>query len=233
MRLFYDANIADTASLNESEAKHLRVLRTQIGDEIAVIDGKGNLFTCRVTGLTKKNCEVTILETTKHTKPNKHIHIAISPTKNQDRIEWFVEKCIEIGVQKISFLTCDRSERKKINLERIERIAISAIKQSKSYWLPEIVNMIPYKAFLQKNKDSCKMIAHLNEGERKHIHQLAKNESSSCILIGPEGDFTDSEVQLANENGFKAVSLGESRLRTETAGISACLQLNLLDLYNA
>ena len=186
------------------------------------------MFTCKITEANKRNCKLTILEKISFEQPQKHIHIAIAPTKNQDRIEWFVEKCIEIGVQEITFLNCARTERNKLNMERIDRIAVSAMKQSLKYWMPQINELVDFKTFTKDCKDSSKMIAHLNEGDRLFIQTIKHPQPSYCMLIGPEGDFTDNEVALAIENGFIPVSLGESRLRTETAGMVSCVQLNLL-----
>lgn len=229
MRLFYDPNIESNPVLDEAEAKHAtKVLRLGIGDVIQVVDGVGNLFTCKISEVNKRDCKLSILKKESFPKADKHIHIAIAPTKNPDRIEWFVEKCIEIGVQEITFLNCKRTERSKINRERINRIAVSAMKQSLNYWLPTINELIDFKSFLVSCEAGSKMIAHLNEGERHFIPTIPHKEASYCILIGPEGDFTDDEVQQAMDSGFVPVSLGESRLRTETAGMVSCVQLNLL-----
>lgn len=229
MRLFYDPAIASNPVLAEAEAKHAtKVLRLGVGDAIQVVDGLGNLFTCKITEVNKRDCQLAILEKTTYPKPEKHIHIAIAPTKNQDRIEWFVEKCIEIGVQEITFLNCTRTERNKLNMERINRIAVSAMKQSLKYWMPTINELVDFKSFMGSCSDSSKMIAHLNEGERYFVHTIQHPQPSYCMLIGPEGDFTDEEVELAIQSGFTPVSLGESRLRTETAGMVSCVQLNLV-----
>lgn len=229
MRLFYDSSIESNPILDETEAKHAtKVLRLGVGDNIQVVDGLGNLFTCKITEANKRECKLAILEKESFQKPEKHIHIAIAPTKNQDRIEWFVEKCIEIGVQEITFLNCKRSERSKMNKERIERIAVSAMKQSLKYWMPTINDLVDFKPFLNTCNDSSKMIAHLNEGERHYISSIQHTQPSYCMLIGPEGDFTDQEVHQAIQAGFVPVSLGESRLRTETAGMVSCVQLNLI-----
>ncbi len=229
MRLFYDPTIESNPVLEEAEAKHAtKVLRLGVGDNIQVVDGLGSLFTCQITEANKRNCQLAILEKITYPESVKHIHIAIAPTKNQDRIEWFVEKCIEIGIQEITFLNCARTERNKLNMDRIERIAISAMKQSLKYWMPTLNELVDFKTFVSSCKEQSKMIAHLNEGERHFINTLQHEQPSYCMLIGPEGDFTDQEVDQAITAGFIPVSLGDSRLRTETAGMVSCVQLNLL-----
>ena len=178
MRLFYDPNIASNPVLDEAEAKHAtKVLRLGVGDDIQVVDGLGNLFTCKITEANKRDCKLSILKKESFPKSEKHIHIAIAPTKNQDRIEWFVEKCIEIGVQEITFLNCKRTERNKMNMDRIERIAVSAMKQSLKYWMPTINELVDFKPFLSSCTDSSKMIAHLNEGERHFITTIPSHSS--------------------------------------------------------
>lgn len=229
MRLFFDPSIETTGALEESEAHHaIKVLRLKQGDTIQVIDGKGHLFTCSIGTLTKKDCSVQIIQKQYFEPSTNYIHIAISPTKNQDRIEWFVEKAIEIGVQEITLLHCERTERTRIKEERIERIVVSAMKQSLKFWSPKVNYLTEFNDLLSTCNTETKLIAHLNEGERHTINSVAKNNSTT-ILIGPEGDFTDQEVTTAFNAGFTPVTLGKSRLRTETAGIFACVQLNLLD----
>lgn len=230
MRLFFDSDIEKTGALEESEARHaVKVLRLKQGDDIQVIDGKGNSFICTITETSKRDCKIQIKEKITYDPASHHIHIAICPTKNQDRIEWFVEKAIEIGVQEITFVESKRTERSKVKEERIQRIVISAMKQSLKFWAPKINYLTPFKSFLENCSTETRLIAHLNEGERHTVESSVKGKETT-ILIGPEGDFTDEEVAQAFANGFTPVTLGKSRLRTETAGIFACVQLNLLDL---
>ena len=229
MRLFFDPSIETTGALEESEAHHaIKVLRLKQGDSIQIIDGKGHLFTCAISELTKKECKVQIIQKQYFEPDNNYIHIAISPTKNQDRIEWFVEKAIEIGVHEITLLNCERTERTRIKEERIERIVVSAMKQSLKFWTPKVNYLTEFSDLLSTCNTDTKLIAHLNEGDRHTITSVNKGNSNT-ILIGPEGDFTDEEVAKAFNSGFIPVTLGKSRLRTETAGIFACVQLNLLD----
>lgn len=230
MRLFYDPLIENTGTLEESEARHaIKVLRLKQGDKIQVIDGKGNLYTCTITATTKKDCDIHIDKKESFKPDTHHFHIAICPTKNQDRIEWFVEKVIEIGIQEITFVESKRTERNRVKEERIHRIVISAMKQSLKYWEPKINYLTPIKEVISDCNTDTKLIAHLNEGDRHTVESASKGKSIT-MLIGPEGDFTDEEVNDATQKGFTPVTLGKSRLRTETAGIFSCVQLNLLAL---
>lgn len=225
MQLFYTQNIqGNTAILGEEEARHcVRVLRKKIGDTIRFIDGKGGLYTGQITDLSKKDCWIRITDKIQQTQRAFNIHIAIAPTKNIARTEWFLEKCTELGIDEVSFLLCKHSERKKIRLDRLEKIVLSATKQSLKAFLPKINDFIPYKKFIKGVKDSPygKYLCWVSEDNR-HFLNIAKKESDLLILIGPEGDFSEQEIQMALENGFTAVSLGKSRLRTETAGVVAC-----------
>ena len=232
-QLFYSNTIThNQAILSEEESRHcVKVLRLKKGDEVNFTDGQGKLYQARIEDANPKKCVLGIQKTLEEVPlPTHHIHIAIAPTKNIDRIEWFVEKAVEFGVQEISFIQCDRSERKQIKLPRVERIALSAMKQSLKFYLPQIHEMISFREFLKRIKnDEQLFVAHLNEGERLFLKDEATKNQPYCILIGPEGDFTPQEVTQAFDVGFKAVSLGQSRLRTETAGIAACHILNIIN----
>ncbi len=228
MHLFFDPSFPENTSLSEEESKHAnRVLRLKTGDQIGVINGKGSFFTCEISELGKKNCSVLILEEKKDKEKPYRIHIAIAPTKNMDRTEWFVEKCVEFGIDEISFILTKNSERKIIKLDRIQRIAIAAMKQSQRAFLPQINELSLIEDFITNCKDKTKGIAHLVDNSRNHIKDIKLN-SSYCILIGPEGDFRPNEVDLALANDFTPLTLGDYRLRTETAGVAACHALNFL-----
>ena len=232
MNIFYEPNIKQTLHLNEEESRHaVKVLRLVAGDSIYVVDGRGSFYKCQIKVPHDKKCEVKIVEETQRFGlRDYHIHLIIAPTKNLDRIEWMVEKCVEIGINEISFIQTRYSERKEIKTIRIEKIAIGAMKQSLKAYLPKINEMISWKEFLKKEyPDSQNMIAHLEAGDRKLIQQIAKPKSNYIILIGPEGDFSPEEINQAFEKGFVPVTLGESRLRTETAGIVACHTLNIIN----
>jgi 16S rRNA (uracil1498-N3)-methyltransferase len=237
LHLFYSTQHSDTnIVLENDEANHCRnVLRLRVGDLVNVINGKGTKFTAKIISSDKKGVFLEIIEKTVEKQVSLHqLHIAIAPTKNIDRIEWFVEKAVEIGIQEISFLQTKRTERKQINIERIEKIAISAMKQSLKVFLPKIHELISYDLFL-KNVNQIphtnKFIAHLIEDqERKMLKKelVSSQKNESIILIGPEGDFTSEEVNLAIIKGFIPISLGEAKLRTETAGLVACHTFSLL-----
>lgn len=228
MQIFFHPDIESNKQLPEEEAKHcIRVLRKSVGDKINVIDGKGGFYSCEISSITKKICEIIILEKIVQPQHPFKLHIAIAPTKNMDRTEWFVEKCTEIGISEITFLLCERSERKVIKMERIQKIVISAVKQSIKATIPKINKLTKYDDFINKSEDGNKMIAHLIDEDRQYIKKNGSSDNYT-ILIGPEGDFSPKEVEKAINNDFNPISLGPSRLRTETAGISACQQVNIL-----
>lgn len=224
MHRFYDPNIkinATTHQLSEDESKHaIRVLRLQTGDEIGIVDGQGSYFICEVKSADKRNCAVSIKDTYTQPKDKNPIHIAIAPTKQLDRIEWFVEKSTEIGINEISFIRCKNSERTNIKLDRLLRKAVSAMKQSERLYLPKINDMISFDSFIQSHPKG--LIAYCGEGDKHQINSSSYAEGNP-VLIGPEGDFTPDEVDLAVMNGYELITLGENRLRTETAALYACV----------
>ena len=233
MRVFYIEDIGpntNTTKLPSDEAKHcLKVLRLKKGDKIEIVNGKGQAFECEITDLTPKQCNVNILSVTEYKHENALLEIAIAPTKNLQRIEWFVEKAVEIGVQSIYFIKTKHSERKEIKLERIKKIAISAMKQSKKTHLPTLKGMIDLDEYLQICDATDKKIAYvLTENEDSLAKSLTRN-SNTAILIGPEGGFSPEEVVAAEEANFEKVSLGKSRLRTETAGVVACTTFQIIN----
>jgi 16S rRNA (uracil1498-N3)-methyltransferase len=228
MELFFEPDIEKTLTLNEQESRHcISVLRHKAGDEINVADGAGSYFRCVISKPHPKRCEVEIVSKDTFDKRNFGIHIAIAPTKNIDRTEWFIEKVTEIGVEMITLLKCEHSERKKVRADRLEKIVVSASKQSVKAYKPVLTDLIPFKEFVQKEGKG--FIAHCNSDGLPHLKKLYQPGTNALLLIGPEGDFSPSEVEYAIENGFKEVSLGNSRLRTETAGIVGCTILNMLN----
>jgi len=230
MQIFYAPDIvSNTYTLPEEESKHcIRVLRLNTGDEITLIDGKGNLFTASISNPNPKRCEVIVTDVkTEFGKRNFYLHIAIAPTKNIERLEWFLEKATEIGIDEITPILCDRSERKVVNIDRLDKIIISAVKQSIKAYVPKLNEMISLKHFLNQNIEGQKFIAHCNSWELPPLKDNLQPNSKVTILIGPEGDFTPSEVEQCLKKGFQEISLGASRLRTETAGIVACHIANL------
>ncbi len=235
MHLFYTPDItADSYTLNEEESKHcIRVLRLNRGDKIILIDGKGGWYDAEIYDDNPKHCVVTITHTIKeYGKRNFHLHIAIAPTKNMDRLEWFIEKATEIGVDEISIIDCKNCERSVVKTDRLNKVAIAAVKQSLKAYLPKVNEMIDFKKFIAStvNFTGQKFIAHCYESETKqHLKALYKREADVLILIGPEGDFSMDEVKLADSMGYNEINLGSSRLRTETAALYACTVINILN----
>lgn len=231
MHVFYTPDIQVSNELPEEEAQHCtRVLRLNIGDEITLTDGKGNFYQAEITAATNKRCQVAIKET-RYQEPlwPCHLHIAMAPTKNMDRNEWFAEKATEIGFDELTFLNCRFSERKVIKTERISKILVSAIKQSLKARLPKLNEITDFHTFIQQDFEGQKFIAHCYEGEKKQLKEALTPGEDALVLIGPEGDFSEEEVQKAIEHGFVPISLGKSRLRTETAALVACHTLNLMN----
>ncbi len=229
MHVFYTPDILTKAELPEEEAAHAtRVLRLQAGDEIRLTDGQGNFYHARITATGGKRCLVDVLETIPQPPLWKgHLHIAMAPTKNMDRTEWFAEKATEIGLDELTFLSCRYSERKIIKTERINKILISAIKQSLKARLPKLNEMTAFDHFIHQSFPGQKFIAHCYPGEKPLLKDVVQPGASAVVLIGPEGDFSEEEVATALACGFTPISLGRSRLRTETAALVACHILNL------
>ena len=227
MQLFFSEITDNRVNFSSDEKKHLtKVLRKKIGDEISVIDGKGYLYMARITSLEKNSSQVEIIKKEKKEKShNYYLHIAIAPTKNINRFEWFLEKATEIGIDEITPIICQRSERKKININRCKRILISSIKQSLKYHLPTLNEPIEFNDFVKQKLEGDKFIAHRINKDKIKLDKSIKNRCT--VLIGPEGDFTENEINYALEKSFKATTLGNSRLRTETAGIIATHSVNL------
>ena len=205
-------------TLHEQEAVHCSlVLRKKVGDVVYVIDGKGKRYKCGIDKLSKREVECTILSTESKTK-SEHITVAIAPTKNRDRLEWMIEKLVEIGVERIILMNTTNTERTRTNMDRIQKKVISAVKQSRRFYLPEVLE-IDYAAVLELVADQ-KYIAHCY-GEQTKTEYSSDSKTKQLILIGPEGDFTKTEVDKAFVAGFQGLDLGEFRLRTETAAIVA------------
>ncbi|HRX30515.1 MAG TPA: 16S rRNA (uracil(1498)-N(3))-methyltransferase [Tenuifilaceae bacterium] len=230
MQIFYAPNITGNKyTLTEEESKHcIKVLRMSVGAEITLIDGKGNLYTATISNPNSKSCEVEVTNVqAEYGKRDFYLHIAIAPTKNIERFEWFLEKATEIGIDEITPILCERSERKSIKNDRLEKIIISAVKQSIKAYVPKLNEMVPLKQFLTKSFNGQKFIAHCNSWDLPPLKDQVKPNSKITILIGPEGDFSPDEVELSIQNDFSEISLGTSRLRTETAGVVACHTVNL------
>jgi len=227
MKLFYEPEIqGDFHVLNEEESKHCtKVLRLGNGDEIFLTDGKGYLYKTEILEIHQKKTILKIVETIPdYGKKPYSLHIAIAPTKNTDRLEWFVEKATEIGIDEITLLICKYSERKFTKTDRLNRIAEAAMKQSYKTYHPVINEQIDFAKFIKQNLNyDQKFIAHCEEAAEKiYLGKILNKNSSAIVLIGPEGDFNPQEITIAKAAGFVPISLGESRLRTETAGVVAC-----------
>jgi 16S rRNA (uracil1498-N3)-methyltransferase len=229
--LFYQPEISDgNLHLNAEESRHcIRVLRKKPGDLITVTDGQGRFYHSVVSGSDANQCSFSIQTVEEEKVRPYHIHLGISPTKNQDRIEWMIEKCVEIGIDKITFLSCTNTERTILKTDRLEKISISAMKQSHRAWLPGINPMVPYQNFVAHSDETDRFIAYVDHSNPVHLLHLAKPAGNYLVLVGPEGDFSSEELQQATANNFQKVSLGLHRLRTETAGLAACHILNLIN----
>ena len=232
MQLFYIPNITgNEVILNETESKHaIRVLRLGVGNQIQLIDGKGGFYEAEIFDAHHKRCKLLITNSVPDfEKRNFKLHIAIAPTKNIDRFEWFLEKCTEIGIDEITPLLSEHSERKVIKPERLKKVLVAAMKQSLKAYLPKLNPITNYTDLISSLEYQNKYIAHCNNGDKTHLKDCIQKNNNTLILIGPEGDFSPEEVKQAKENGFKEISLGKARLRTETAGIVACLIANLMN----
>ena len=231
MQLFYTPDIeSNIYQLNEQESKHcVRVLRLKKGDCIFLTNGKGNLFETRLIEDGIKKCVVKIIETkTEFGKRNYNVHLAVAPTKNINRFEWFLEKAVEIGVDEISPIICEHSERRILKTERLDKIIISALKQSLKTYLPKLNKAKSFSEIINTNQDCEKYIAYC-EGNPPLLKDIYRKGKDVLIIIGPEGDFSKTEVEMAESQGFTSVSLGKSRLRTETAAIVSCHTIELIN----
>lgn len=222
MQLFYSKLIQnDSILLDAEESAHaLRVLRKAIGDVLFVTDGLGNLFEAEIESLNAKSAQLKIIQVKNFSARSKRLHIAISPTKNIDRFEWFLEKACEFGIEEITPIICQRSERKIIKPERLEKILIAGMKQSLHYYLPQLNDTITFSNFLKQSfdPDFNLAIAHCIDGNKLKLNSLTQKHN--LVLIGPEGDFSLDEIKMAQEKSFQSITLGDFRLRTETAGIA-------------
>jgi len=226
MQLFYNPEISKTTkefTLQADESKHLlKVLRKKKGDEFHVTNGKGWLFVASLINVDPKNTTATVVSAKKRHPKMHSLHMVVAPTKSNDRFEWFLEKATEIGVNEITPIICSRSERKILKMDRLQKVIQGAMKQSLRAYLPVLHPPITFTEYLKKKHNGILFIAHCHEEEKLELKRRIAPDKPITILIGPEGDFTEAEVDLAYEHGFLPVSLGESRLRTETAAIYAC-----------
>ena len=226
MQLFYNPTIDETTenfSFDKEESKHIiKVLRKKDTDILFVTNGLGLLFKTEITLASDNKCTVKILSVEKTESSKFQLHLAVAPTKMNDRYEWFLEKATEIGIHEITPIICDRSERKVVNKERFDKILLTAMKQSNVLFLPKLNEAITFKEFIKRKKEGVQLIAHCEETDKKSLKSVLKTNENVTLLIGPEGDFSEKEIALALENNYIPVSLGNTRLRTETAAIVAC-----------
>src|SRR5690554_7576153 len=233
--LFYSPDIDNISQLPEYESQHcVKVLRMRSGDKLTVTDGKGFFYDCELIDANSKGCTISVLNRYEvPTGRNFKLHIAFSPTKQMDRNEWFIEKATEIGIDKFTPIYSNFSERKDIKTERLKKIAISAIKQSQQASLPEIDIQVSFNDFISMQFNSKKYIAHCYDKPKTPLTQLYNKGDDALILIGPEGDFSEEEVESAIKNGFEPISLGETRLRTETACLVAMHTIHVVKIGRA
>jgi len=229
MQLFYNSNITEndsTFNFDKEESRHIvKVLRKKVGDQLHITNGKGWLFEAKMTMADTKNCSVSIISSSLQPKRNFNLHLAVAPTKMNDRYEWFLEKATEIGIETITPIICDHSERKVIKPERYEKIIQSAMKQSLQCYLPTLNEAIPFSEFIKQEFNGLRFIAHCEETDKKTLKSQLRIKEDCIILIGPEGDFSFNEIELAIKRNFIPTTLGKTRLRTETAAIAACHSL--------
>jgi 16S rRNA (uracil1498-N3)-methyltransferase len=226
MQLFYNSDIKTTDTFftfDTNESKHvIKVLRKKIGDELWITNGEGYLFEGKIISDAIKQCEIELISS-KKTHPKSHwLHMVVAPTKMNDRFEWFLEKVTEIGVDEITPIICDRSERKILKLDRMQRVIESAMKQSLQTYLPKLNEPVSLSEFLEKPTIGLQFIAHCEDSERHELKRRVVADQDVTILIGPEGDFTSNEIKNAMSKGYAPVAMGKTRLRTETAAIVAC-----------
>lgn len=226
-----DYPIADLYTLSPEESKHcIKVLRMNVNDHIYLTDGKGTLCTARIINANPKECLVEIIQRQpEYNKRNHYLHIAVAATKNTARIEWFIEKAVEIGIDEITLLTCDHSERNTQKTDRLQKIITSAMKQSLKTYRPLLNGPISMMDFLQQPFDGCKMVCYCDGDNRQTMHQIYTAGQPALVLIGPEGDFSQQEIETALNKGYHPVTLGHSRLRTETAALYATAAINFMN----
>ena len=234
-RFFYVPDAATAGQLPDEEAAHaVRVLRMKEGDEMMLMDGKGCYHRAEVTVAATHRCLYRIVDTLPQERQwHGHLHLAIAPTKMMERMEWLAEKATEVGIDELTFLDCQFSERRVVKLPRIEKIVIAAVKQSRKAWTPLLGGMLPFRQFLAAHTTGPRYIAHCYEEVPRVslFGELQKTQGDALVLIGPEGDFSIDEVRMAVDAGFVSVDLGKSRLRTETAGLAAVMMMQMARQY--
>lgn len=233
MQLFYNPDLDQNVLkfvFSEGESKHIvKVLRKKADDILHITNGKGQTFEAKIIDADPKKCKVQVISHTKKHQKMHWFHLAVAPLKSNDRFEWFLEKATEIGVNEVTPIICERSERKTIKYERLQKVVQSAMKQSLRCYLPKLNEAISLKDFLEKEHKGLRFIAHCEDEDKVDLKRRVAPDHDITVLIGPEGDFTANEIDAAEDKGFLAVTLGEARLRTETAAIVACTVVNIIN----
>ena len=233
MQLFYNPALDNSIKqfvFDSIESNHIvKVLRKREGDTLHITNGKGYLFEAKILIANPKNCKAEIIDITKRHRKMYWFHMAVAPTKSMDRFEWFLEKATEIGIDEITPIICDQSERKLVKEERMQKVVQAAMKQSCQTYLPKVNNPVSFTDFLANERSGLLFIAHCKKDEKMELKRRIAPDTDITILIGPEGDFSRAEIEVAYENGFMPVSLGENRLRTETAALVACTMVNMIN----
>lgn len=228
MTVFYHPDLeANTVVLSVEESRHcIKAMRKRAGDTVHLTDGKGVLAEAEIVSADLTGCVVSIIRREEIPARRLRLHLAVAPTKNADRMEWLTEKAVEIGIEKISFIICEHSERPKIDMERLRRIAIAALKQSQTCHLPEM-ETLPFTGFIEREKgnDTLRYIAWCDENNHSQLVHETLSQGEVLLLIGPEGDFSDPEIEMCRKMNFKEIKLGERRLRTETAALYGCFAI--------
>lgn len=233
MQLFYNPELnsaSKTIKFGKKESGHiLKSLRKEMGDKLYITNGKGYLFLAKLSNDNPNKCLAKIIDVSFHQPPNHNLHLAVAPTKQNQRFEWFLEKATEIGISKITPLICKNSERRKVKLNRFNRVLQSAMKQSLQYYLPELAEPISFNKFIEQEKTEQAFIAHCTPEEKQFLQQIAYPHKKTTLLIGPEGDFSSKEIKTALNHNYQPISLGKNRLRTETAAVAACHTISLIN----
>ncbi len=233
MNYFYHPSLDNSVhqfSFPPEESKHIvKALRKKAGDTLEITNGKGYLFRAEITTADAKRCAARVLEARKTLPPRFELHMAVSPTKRQERFQWFLEKATEIGITQVTPILCERSERSKVAVERLQRVMQEAMKQSLRTYLPRLNEPVSFKEFIAREPSTLNFIAHCEDDEKMDLKRRVAADKDVLILVGPEGDFSRTEIQAAYDRGFLPVSLGPSRLRTETAALVACVTVNLIN----
>jgi 16S rRNA (uracil1498-N3)-methyltransferase len=233
MQLFYNPALEQGENLfsfNKEESKHIvKVLRKKEGDELYITNGRGYFFTAQILSADSNQCKASIISMQKRHPKMFRLHLAVAPTKSMDRYEWFLEKVTEIGVHEITPILCDRSERKTLKMERLQKVVQSAMKQSMRTFLPKINTPVSFTEFIEQEHNELMFIAHCEDEEKLDLKRCIAADKDVTILIGPEGDFSTKEIKEAYDKGFLPINLGEARLRTETAAIVACTAVALIN----